>query len=518
MASAVTEVVGSLVIFICVVQGSRSLQIKYEQLLNAAVGQDISLPCIVLEQHEVNINQIEWIKEEESGNKKLVVFNPAHNPHYWAKVTIELVNRTNSAKLQGSILHVHGITEKDRGNYICDIVTFPDGSFKKITTVQVTDPSMSATASSPVDFLIEGDDVNITCVSHPTADSYWLSCLKSNFSMESQSGHFRVWNVTRHYSDLICRPHWNSSNQHLQSLRASVILKVDFLDDIECNSSSQVKAETGDNLTITCEAKSSMPLQYIWKKGNVTVSHNSTISLWSLTLDHAGMYSLTVHTGTERHLQRQRDFVVTVINRTQADEDHQSSTTATEATSLITNGTTLTTAENSTLTKSTHQVQVSTTVYSTTAETRMFINTTAPSAGNITTSQANSTENSSTTNPMYTTSISSPGTTTEAHSTAITTNAPANLISMSITTTQNFSSSTTAAITVKDVKDQSGNKTHVVYALIPILILLVVIIFLYRRYLIQKRLDMPPPFKPPPPPVKYTSVRSGNIPMTDILC
>ncbi|KAL7847317.1 hypothetical protein SRHO_G00222970 [Serrasalmus rhombeus] len=505
MASLVTEIATSFVIFVCVVQGARSLQIQYEESLNATVGQNISLPCIVSEEENVSINQLEWHREGERGDEKLVVFNPLFQPHYSANVTLQLVRQTNS-RLQGSILHLLGVTEMDSGNYVCEISSFPYGSSKKATKVQVTVPWISAQVEPPVRSVVEGDEVKITCASHPPADRYRVLSLQSTFTLESQSGHFTIQNVTRHCSDLICRPLWTSSNQHLQSLTAPVHLTVDFLDSVECNSSSQIQTETGTNLTITCEARSSNPLRYIWNKGNVTVSHQATLSLWLVNPGSSGMYSLIVHATNQSRLQRRKDFVVTVVNRTYA--EHRSTTFTMETTSQITEGTTLTTAEPG---------------FSTMTSQPVYIDATTPSAGNITTSHATFTaaraSDSSTTSSLYpraegsTRSVSRCQNDTSSPrqgSTPVHPDARTTIFKFPLTE-ENF------LTTVKSVNDQSGNKTHVVYVLIPVVLLLVLIGFLYRRYLIQKRMDMPPPFKPPPPPVKYTSVRSQNSPVTDIL-
>lgn len=67
-----------------------------------------------------------------------MVFNPVFSTLYFADVTLELVNDTNTAELRGSILHLQEATEQDSGDYVCDITSFPDGSIKNFTKVQVT--------------------------------------------------------------------------------------------------------------------------------------------------------------------------------------------------------------------------------------------------------------------------------------------------------------------------------------------------------------------------------------------
>ncbi|XP_007247327.3 T-cell surface protein tactile [Astyanax mexicanus] len=534
MASVVTEIAAALLIFTCVVQGARSLQIEHVETLSAVVGQNVSLPCIVAEKHEVNINQIEWDVKIKDNRKRLVVFSPQYRPHYFVPVYLELVNRTNSTILHGSILHLYNVTKKDSGTYFCYITTFPYGSYQNSTVLQVTDPWISAEVVSPGESLKEGDEVNITCVSNPPADRYMLSSLQNGLLLESKSGHFTIQSVTRHSGDLICQP----SNQ--QSLQANLRMTVDYIDSIKCNSSTQLEVETGTNLTITCETTSSRPLSYTWRKGNKTVSQNTTISLWSVTPEQAGTYSVIIYARNHSRLQRQRDFVVTVLNRTDADQ--LSSTIETETTWQITNATTLTTAGPGTITTVTQPSHISSTT-TTTTENSLYYNTTAPSAGDISTLQANITSAQAkiTRAPANFTRARSNNTVKSNATWSISLNTSAEGSTLSegccqwhnttsslrstreqftsaqpITSTNSFTTTSTM-ITEKTMEVEKSGSMVVVFVLIPILLLLVLIGFLYRRYRIQKRMDMPPPFKPPPPPVKYTSVRSQDIPVTDIL-
>ncbi|XP_053501899.1 cell surface glycoprotein MUC18-like [Ictalurus furcatus] len=192
-------------------------------------------------------------------------------------------------------------------------VTMAQRGTKRRAKISV--PEVSIKITSPERKVIEGDTVSITCVSVPPPDKYMLLSSRSQSIMESQDGKFTIQNITRHISDLICQPTWNSSNQHLQSLNATMYLTVDFLDNIECNSESQIQVETGTNLTITCDAMSSKSLRFVWMKDNMTVSSNASINLWSVSPDHSGIYTLIVHIENHNHLHRQKDFTVTVINK-----------------------------------------------------------------------------------------------------------------------------------------------------------------------------------------------------------
>ncbi|XP_035391613.1 serine/threonine-rich protein adg2 isoform X2 [Electrophorus electricus] len=498
MSSIMTAITTKLLFFICIIQGTQNVFKEHEKILKAAVGQNLTLRCITSEEHEININQLEWSR----ANQKLVVFNPAYPIHYDANVTLRLINRTDTAKLQGSVLILNNVKKNDTGDYVCDITTFPNGSIKRIISVQVMDPKVFMEVMPSTGILIEGDMVNITCGSNPPADSYTLWHSQSNLSLKSQNGDFTIQNITRHSDDLMCQPLWNSSNPHLQGLRSSKQLTVDFLDSIECNSSSQIQVETGTNLIITCEAMSSKSLQYVWKKGNLIVSSDVTLRLWSVNISCSGIYTLTVNAENHSRLYRQRNFTVTVLNRTHT---AHMETSQTSRTTLTTAGTTIMTSQSG---------HVSSPSYSTSTMKGASIKTTSPPAGNITTLQAHVTTLGSDLTNTATTSadVSREGCCKWQNATS----SPVSPRSAHFNT-----STVTSASVSKIIFTSEGTKklkqTHEVYILIPLFLLLVLIGFLYRRYIIQKRMDKPPPFKPPPPPVKYTSVRDHNLRMTDIL-
>lgn len=124
--------------------GYQGLVIEHEERINATVGQSISLPCSIRpqeHQEKLHISQIEWHKEGKSGSQKLVVFNPLFSPFYYTDVKLQLVNKSDDKTVRGSILLLNGVTEKDEGTYVCEISTFPSGSLKRSTKVQVTGKS-----------------------------------------------------------------------------------------------------------------------------------------------------------------------------------------------------------------------------------------------------------------------------------------------------------------------------------------------------------------------------------------
>ncbi|KAK7125828.1 hypothetical protein R3I93_021255 [Phoxinus phoxinus] len=246
--------------------------IHHNVSVTAVEGQSVSLPCFVGEEHEIIVIQLDWIKQQngdEKNDKKIVVFHPAMPAFYIQKgPLLTPLTSSKTGKLQGSVLTLYQVTMKDSGNYICEITSYPNGLIKRITKLQVTEPPASAKMSHPYRFIKEGDEVKITCSASPPPLRYELRRSKDKpFWIESLNGTFILPNVTRNNSDLyICLPEWDSSVQNQQGLNTTMELTVNFLDDIECNTSSPFNVSFGEDVTISCIAKASQYLQYKWMR------------------------------------------------------------------------------------------------------------------------------------------------------------------------------------------------------------------------------------------------------------
>ncbi len=116
--------------------------IYYNTSATAVEGQNISLQCIVGEEHNIKIIQLEWIKQQkgnEKNDQKIVVFHPGFPIQYFqSSHLLETVTSSKTRELQGSILTLHKVTVNDGGNYICEIISYPNGSIKRTTKMQVT--------------------------------------------------------------------------------------------------------------------------------------------------------------------------------------------------------------------------------------------------------------------------------------------------------------------------------------------------------------------------------------------
>ncbi|KTF73980.1 hypothetical protein cypCar_00037501, partial [Cyprinus carpio] len=213
-------------------QEHMEMLIHYNASATAVEGQNVSLQCIVEEDQNVTIMLLEWIKqqkENEKNDQKIVVFHPMLPTYYFRSGSLlETVTSSKTGKLQGSILTLHEVTVNDSGDYICEITSYPNGSIKRITKLQVTEPPASVKMPYPYGFIKEGDELKITCSAIPPPLHYKLGRSKDKtFWLESSNGEFILPNVTRKDSDVyICLPEWDSLVRNQQGLNATVELTV----------------------------------------------------------------------------------------------------------------------------------------------------------------------------------------------------------------------------------------------------------------------------------------------------
>lgn len=122
--------------------GTYGVLIHHNVSVTAVEGQNVSLPCYVGEENEITVIQLEWFKQQtgnEKNDQKIVVFHPTMPEHYFQTSShLKTMTSSKTGKLQGSILTLYKVTMKDSGNYICEITSYPNGSIKRTTKLQVT--------------------------------------------------------------------------------------------------------------------------------------------------------------------------------------------------------------------------------------------------------------------------------------------------------------------------------------------------------------------------------------------
>ncbi|XP_066556023.1 carcinoembryonic antigen-related cell adhesion molecule 1 [Amia ocellicauda] len=265
-------------------------------VINASVGQNVSIPCFTEENKNLNVAQIEWKKVESGKEVKLIVHNPSFSTIHYHNVTFNPLMKGEPVKLYGGILQLFNVDHSDRGRYICDLTTFPFGSLNNITDLFVTEPvrNVSIHVTQPRKHIIEGDDVIIHCESNIQPLQYSLWPLKNKTSIQkSKDGLFTLKNLRRDESGhYLCKPQWPISD-HFHNENVTIQLQVHYLDNIECGIQSPIEVDPGSTIEITCFSNASQPPKYKWKKDNSTITSSSNLLLENVTSEMTGLYILT---------------------------------------------------------------------------------------------------------------------------------------------------------------------------------------------------------------------------------
>nr|XP_023656222.1 cell surface glycoprotein MUC18-like [Paramormyrops kingsleyae] len=502
-SKGISTQVSPLFVFLTLVAGLHTIQVDYREEVNAMVGENVSLPCEIVNSSGTMVTMLEWKKQEvgQQAESRLLVHAPTAQTHmHRANISVKLKKRQE--KLTGSILQLYNVSVWDSGNYICTLSTFPNGAIRSVTHLLVKDHvhpldiKLYATVMNLDYGLKEGDQVTIFCNSTPPADTYTLShSLKNTSVMWSQDGIFTLANVTRHHSGLyVCQPSSQSSGLLFKNHNITINLTVHFMDDLRCNSRA-IQADTGQNATLSCVSDASSSLRYTWTKDNVTVSNFSLLQLSGVSENQAGIYTVTATMVAPPQLQKRAVVTVTVHSHVGPTWHEADKTYVTEDKSDPPQSSISSTMPGSTFT------QWGMTPSPRTPQSAPENGTTTYFTGNSTTQPANETTPWSDLNATLTLGfglLSTASPTLDGTATNLATSPKVNVTHLSGTS------------------KRTGLAT-----LFSFLVLAAVVTGLYTRYRIQRRLDLPPPFKPPPPPVKYTSVRDQMTlltvsPMMDI--
>lgn len=112
--------------------GRQDAEIFLAEKMEALAGQDVALPCALKINNSVNIVMIEWSKKGNV-NKKLALYSSLYGKtSFPPNVTL-----TVNVKTMASHLHLHGVTKRDSGIYVCSLSTFPLGSLRGETKLTV---------------------------------------------------------------------------------------------------------------------------------------------------------------------------------------------------------------------------------------------------------------------------------------------------------------------------------------------------------------------------------------------
>ncbi|XP_062872908.1 melanoma cell adhesion molecule b isoform X2 [Trichomycterus rosablanca] len=193
-----------------------------------------------------------------------------------------------------SQLHLVVVKEDKDAVFYCE-VTYSGPKGEKMMesnpfniTVHYPTTTVSVTQEFPKGLIIEGDRVEIRCLGNgnPQPD---ISFLKNNDIQTTDNSPVLVLeNVTRLDSGT-----YQCNSLDMETLlEASGTLKlmVHYLDPVVIIPENPESLDEGQDLSLTCNALSSLSTQTLWSKDNVLLDNGHTLKLHNVSMDMAGTY------------------------------------------------------------------------------------------------------------------------------------------------------------------------------------------------------------------------------------
>ncbi|KAF6719960.1 Nectin-3-like protein [Oryzias melastigma] len=135
-----------LQLLVSVIQGLQNVNVIPGSTVEAVVGQNVSLPCILKEDHDLKIILSEWTK---NGATKLALYSVDHGLHlFWTNVTVQ-IKKSSTNKILGTYQYLQNVKKWDSGNYNCKIAGFPLSSNISVTSLIVKDRPGHYTTHEP---------------------------------------------------------------------------------------------------------------------------------------------------------------------------------------------------------------------------------------------------------------------------------------------------------------------------------------------------------------------------------
>ncbi|XP_036975435.1 nectin-3-like protein [Acanthopagrus latus] len=184
MAKSAPGTASYLLLLTSIIQGSQDVEVFHYKKMEAVVGQDVVLPCTVNGRSDLKLVSIEWSKNINEFTK-LAVYSLSFGVYlFWPNISMQIEDKT-----LGSNLHLPEVSKWDSGVYICDIITFPLGTIRRETQLEIQDVDVGliiCDANSTLE-VHAGENVTIHCTALPNVQYRWTKnkkLLSENASLD----------------------------------------------------------------------------------------------------------------------------------------------------------------------------------------------------------------------------------------------------------------------------------------------------------------------------------------------
>ncbi|XP_004075606.1 nectin-3-like protein [Oryzias latipes] len=266
--------VSTFVLILCGLTGVSSNQVVVQRNVNAVLGKNITLSCIIEVGSNLSLTQSSWERNLPSGTITLAVFNPvfgtSYSPDYGKRISFV------SPSQRDATITLEGVGFADVGSYTCKVATFPLGNTQASTFVNVlVEPKVYVSAGSTP--LLEGRNESLVAIciaerGRPEAEVSWESDLSGQSVTQTHDDANGTTSVQVSY---MWRPQSYAQGKTLTCVVRHPALQTEFKIPYTLNVQFApiVSVEGKDrswyvgqkNVKFTCDAKANPPAQrFTW--------------------------------------------------------------------------------------------------------------------------------------------------------------------------------------------------------------------------------------------------------------
>ncbi|XP_036416805.1 melanoma cell adhesion molecule b isoform X2 [Colossoma macropomum] len=205
--------------------------------------------------------------------------------------------------------------DKD-AKFYCEVNYFTPGTQEMMESdhinITVYYPTTEATMKqeSPKGLIKEGDRVEIRCQGNGNPEPFIT--FSYNDDLLSDNNLLVLNNVTRRNSGTyLC----SALDQSFEESSANLSITVHYLDSVVITPEKPVHLEEGKDLSLTCNAVSSLSTRAVWYKDSAYLTEGHVLNLQNASYDMAGMYVCVIEAPDLPELRRNNSVLVTVIGK-----------------------------------------------------------------------------------------------------------------------------------------------------------------------------------------------------------
>ncbi|KAL7831771.1 hypothetical protein AOLI_G00293190 [Acnodon oligacanthus] len=238
--------------------------------------------------------------------------------HSDSKVKVKTTRTVNPSRLftVESKLELEVEKQDKDAKFYCEVNFFTPGTQEMMESdhvnITVHYPTTEATMKqeSPKGLIKEGDRVEIRCQGNGNPQPF-IAFTYNDEDLQSENNLLVLDSVTRRNSGTyLC-----SALDQFEEISANLSITVHYLDSVVIIPEEAVQLEEGNDLSLTCNAISSLATHAVWYKDNAYLTEGHVLNLHNASYDTAGMYVCVIEASDLPELHRNNSVLITVIGK-----------------------------------------------------------------------------------------------------------------------------------------------------------------------------------------------------------